>query len=115
QIAKKSPKKADGKVKVKAEAEKKQRGRENSSQRKIPPRLAEKAALILSVMDALYPDPPIPINHLNSFTLLCGVLLSAQTTDGQVNEVTKELFRVAPDPQSLSKMDHEDVQRIIRQ
>lgn len=64
QIAKKSPKKADGKIKVRAEAEKKQRGRENSSQKKIPPRLAEKAALILSVMDALYPDPPIPINHL---------------------------------------------------
>ncbi|CAM9273497.1 unnamed protein product [Ascophyllum nodosum] len=65
-------------------------------------------------MDALYPDPPIPLNHTNSFTLLCAVLLSAQTTDGQVNEVTKELFRVAPDPHTLSKMSQAQVQYIIR-
>ncbi|CAM9379381.1 unnamed protein product, partial [Hapterophycus canaliculatus] len=52
----------------------------------------------------------------DSFTLLCGVLLSAQTTDAQasVNLVTKELFRVAPNPLSLSKMAHTDLQRIIR-
>eukprot|EP00904_Undaria_pinnatifida_P013322 jgi/Undpi1/911/HiC_scaffold_10.g04375.m1 len=111
-VVKKSPRKADSKVKVKAEQ--KGRGGENAGRKKISPRLAEKAALIISVMDALYPDPPIPINHVDSFTLLCGVLLSAQTTDGQVNEVTKELFRVAPDPLSLSKMDQENVQRIIR-
>ncbi|CAM9459197.1 unnamed protein product [Pylaiella littoralis] len=87
---------------------------EKLEERPIPPRLAEKAALIVQVMDKLYPDPPIPINHVDSFTLLCGVLLSAQTTDAQVNLVTQELFRAAPNPQALSKMAHEDVQQIIR-
>ena len=61
-IGKKSPREADRKVKVKPE--KKRRGGENISPKKISPRLAEKAALIINVMDALYPDPPIPINHV---------------------------------------------------
>lgn len=61
-VGKKSPRKADRKVKVKAEE--KRGGGENISRKKIPPRLAEKAALILNVMDTLYPDPPIPINHV---------------------------------------------------
>ncbi|CAM9695279.1 unnamed protein product [Ectocarpus sp. 4 AP-2014] len=102
--------KEKARTKTKAEIKKGEEVRE----RAIPPRLAEKAALILQIMDRLYPDPPIPINHLDSFTLLCGVLLSAQTTDAQVNLVTQELFRVAPNPQSLSKMAQEDLQQIIR-
>lgn len=61
-VVKKGPRKADSKVKVKAEQ--KGRGGENAGRKKISPRLAEKAALIISVMDALYPDPPIPINHV---------------------------------------------------
>lgn len=52
-------KKAPRKVKVKTQA-----GREKLEEKPIPPRLAEKAALIIQVMDKLYPDPPIPINHL---------------------------------------------------
>ncbi|CAM9782596.1 unnamed protein product [Ectocarpus fasciculatus] len=103
-----------GKKKPRTKAKAKTEKGEGVRERVIPPRLAEKAALIIQVMDELYPDPPIPINHLDSFTLLCGVLLSAQTTDAQVNLVTQELFRVAPDPQSLSKMAHEDLQQIIR-
>ncbi|CAB1102234.1 unnamed protein product [Ectocarpus sp. CCAP 1310/34] len=102
--------KKKARTKAKANIEKRGEVRE----RAIPPRLAEKAALIIQIMDKLYPDPPIPINHLDSFTLLCGVLLSAQTTDAQVNLVTQELFRVAPNPQSLSKMAQEDLQQIIR-
>lgn len=59
---KKSPIKAERKVKIKAEQ--KRKGGENYGRKKIPPRLIEKAALIINVMDALYPDPPIPINHV---------------------------------------------------
>eukprot|EP00903_Cladosiphon_okamuranus_P008226 g7919.t1 len=98
-------------TKVEAEG---QGGGDGVEEKPVPPRLAEKTALIIQVMDKLYPNPPIPINHLDSFTLLCGVLLSAQTTDAQVNLVTKELFRVAPNPLALSKMAHDDLQQIIR-
>ncbi|CAM9729580.1 unnamed protein product, partial [Choristocarpus tenellus] len=78
-------------------------------QKRVPQNVLERAALILDVLDRLYPNPPIPLNYINNFTFLCAVLLSAQTTDGKVNDVTIELFRVAPDPHSLSKMSHESL------
>ena len=57
----------------------------------------EKAARIGAQLDELYPDPPIPLDHTDVFTLLVAVLLSAQTTDKKVNQVTPALFRRAPD------------------
>ena len=50
------------------------------------------------MLDDLYPELPIPLDHRNSFELLVAVLLSAQTTDKKVNEVTPALFAAAPGP-----------------
>ena len=73
-----------------------------------------KIALITRVLDHFYPSPPIPLNHFDNFTLLVSVVLSAQTTDGKVNEVTKTLFEVAPSPQLMSAMSASDIQKIIQ-
>jgi endonuclease-3 len=69
---------------------------------------------ILKVLNSLYPEPPIPLNNKDGFTFLVSVVLSAQTTDGKVNQVTKNLFKIAGTPQLLSKMDPIDVQAIIQ-
>ena len=73
-----------------------------------------KIALITRVLDHFYPSPPIPLNHFDNFTLLVSVVLSAQTTDGKVNEVTKTLFEVAPSPQLMSAMSASEIQKIIQ-
>lgn len=65
---------------------------------------SEKALKILAILDDLYPSPPIPLLHENPFTLLVAVLLSAQTTDARVNEVTPALFRVAPTPAKMAAL-----------
>lgn len=49
---------------------------------------------IQRVLNCIFPDPPVPLNHNCPFTFLVAVVLSAQTTDGKVNEVTKTLFKV---------------------
>ena len=65
---------------------------------------AEKAERILAVLDELYPDPPIPLRHHDPFTLLVAVLLSAQTTDARVNEVTPALFADGPTPEKMAAL-----------
>jgi endonuclease III len=74
----------------------------------------EKAALVLATLEQLYPDPPIPLDHRDSYTLLVAVLLSAQCTDKKVNEVTPHLFRKAATPQAMAKLDVEEIREIIR-
>ena len=76
--------------------------------------MISKIALISRVLDHFYPSPPIPLNHFDNFSLLVSVVLSAQTTDGKVNEVTKDLFEIAPTPQLLSQLDASEIQRIIQ-
>ena len=63
-----------------------------------------KAARIGAVLDALYPAPPIPLAHDDPFTLLVAVMLSAQTTDKKVNQVTPALFAIAPSAQALAAL-----------
>ncbi len=63
----------------------------------------EKAEKIHAILDELYEDPPIPLDHKDPYTLLVSVLLSAQTTDKRVNLVTPELFRRAPTPRKMVK------------
>ncbi|MCB9676994.1 MAG: endonuclease III [Alphaproteobacteria bacterium] len=65
-------------------------------------RKAERAARIHQILDELYPEPPIPLDHSDPFTLLVAVLLSAQCTDARVNQVTPALFAMAPDPASMA-------------
>ena len=64
-------------------------------------RRAEKAARILTQLEELYPETPIPLDHRDPYTLLIAVLLSAQTTDKKVNEVTPALFRAASTPAAV--------------
>ena len=65
---------------------------------------ASKAARIHRILDACYPDPPVPLAHRDPFTLLVAVLLSAQTTDARVNLVTPALFAAAPTPAAMAKL-----------
>ena len=74
----------------------------------------EKAARIGAILDALYPEPPIPLQHADPFTLLVAVVLSAQTTDVQVNKVTPALFARASTPQQLASMSEIDILKFIR-
>ena len=74
----------------------------------------ERADLVRERLGELYPDPPVPLDHQDEFTLLVAVLLSAQCTDKKVNEVTPELFRLAPDPQSMRQLGEKKILSVIR-
>ncbi|MFM2162536.1 MAG: hypothetical protein RLZZ383_2048 [Pseudomonadota bacterium] len=76
--------------------------------------LKEKALRIDAQLEALYPDPPVPLDHRNAFELLVAVLLSAQTTDKMVNTVTPALFAAAPDPAALAALGPDGIGVHIR-
>ena len=76
---------------------------------------SEKAPRILEMLEELYPETPVPLDHETPFQLLIAVLMSAQTTDKKVNQVTPELFRQGPDSQSMAKLTPETIQGIIRE
>lgn len=63
-----------------------------------------RAERIGTILDELFPDPPIPLDHKNAYELLVAVILSAQCTDARVNIVTPALFERAPTPQALAKL-----------
>ena len=65
-------------------------------------------------MERLYPTTPIPLDHVDAYTLLIAVLLSAQCTDKRVNTVTPELFELASTPEEMVKQDEESIRKIIR-
>jgi len=77
-------------------------------------RKAERAAIVLKRLAEIYPDPPIPLDHRDEFTLLVAVLLSAQCTDKKVNEITPTLFEVAGDPRSMRELGEAGILEIIR-
>lgn len=68
----------------------------------------------MSTLDRLYPNPPIPLDHKDAYTLLIAVLLSAQCTDIRVNQVTPALFRLADNPFDMAKVPVEKIKEIIR-
>jgi endonuclease-3 len=76
---------------------------------------AEKAARIVRVLDELYPEVPVPLDHADPFTLLVAVMLSAQTTDKKVNEVTPRLFARASTPEAMARLDVEVIRDLIRE
>lgn len=78
-------------------------------------RRREKADRIGQLLDELYPDPPIPLDHRDPYTLLVAVALSAQTTDKKVNEVTPRLFAVADTPQKMAVLNEAEVLGHIRE
>ena len=75
---------------------------------------AERAEYILKKLAQLYPDPPIPLDHTDPYTLLIAVLLSAQCTDVRVNQVTPALFKKANTPAKMAKLRVDTIRSIIR-
>ena len=74
----------------------------------------ERAAYVLKHLEELYPDPPIPLDHKDPYTLLIAVLLSAQCTDERVNQITPKLFERADTPQAMVQVPEDDIREIIR-
>ena len=74
----------------------------------------ERAALVLKILNKIYPDTPIPLNHKNVYELLISVLLSAQCTDKRVNQVTPLLFNKADNPYKMKDLSVDDIYKIIR-
>lgn len=75
---------------------------------------AEKAAAIQEILDRLFPEVPIPLDHTDPYTLLVAVLLSAQCTDKRVNEVTPHLWAVTDRPEVMKELPVEQIRDIIR-
>ena len=76
---------------------------------------SEKAKIIGNMLDELYPETQIPLDHYSAYTLLVAVMLSAQTTDKKVNEVTPALFKKADTPEKMAKLDVKLIQSIIKE
>lgn len=77
-------------------------------------RKKEKVDFIIEILNKLYPETPIPLEHYDPYTLLVAVLLSAQCTDARVNTVTPELFSLADNALDMCSIPTEEIQRIIR-
>ena len=75
---------------------------------------AERARLILRELKKLYPSPPIPLDHTNAYTLLVAVVLSAQSTDKKVNELTESLFKVADNPKKMVRLGISGIYEYIK-
>ena len=75
---------------------------------------AEKAIRVQEILDELYAEPPIPLDHQDPYTLLVAVLLSAQTTDERVNKVTPDLFRAADTPAAMAELGEKKIHQFIR-
>jgi endonuclease-3 len=74
----------------------------------------ERAQIIQEILDDLYPNLPIPLNHQDPYTLLIAVLLSAQCTDKRVNLVTPALFKCASTPEKMRKLSVEQIKSFIQ-
>ena len=74
----------------------------------------ERVEYIISYLDSIYPDTPIPLTHQNHYELLIAVLLSAQCTDERVNQVTPSLFSLANNPDMMIKLSSQKIYEIIK-
>lgn len=75
---------------------------------------SEKVDFCMETLEKLYPEIPIPLNHKDPYTLLVAVLLSAQSTDVRVNQITPLLFERADNPYDMVKMSVEEIREIIK-
>ena len=76
---------------------------------------SQKAKKIGNILDELYPTTPIPLEHSSAYTLLVAVMLSAQTTDKKVNQVTPALFNKADTPEKMVDLDVDTIKSLIRE
>ena len=75
---------------------------------------ASKVKIILKTLNKIYPKTPVPLKHKNNFTLLVSVLLSAQCTDVNVNNVTKNIYPKYNKPEHFVKLGRKKIERLIR-
>ena len=75
----------------------------------------DRVKTIIKRLEEIYPETPIPLDHNNHFTLLVAVVLSAQSTDKKVNELTKQLFKVAPSAEEMYKLGEQKIYNFIKQ
>ncbi len=78
-------------------------------------RRQDKADRIGEILDDLYPEPPVPLDHRDPYTMLVAVALSAQTTDKKVNQVTPALFDAAGTPEEMAALSPEEILGYIRE
>ena len=74
----------------------------------------QRSKIILKILNKIYPKTPIPLKHRNKFTLLVSVLLSAQTTDVNVNNVTKNIYPKYNKPEDFVKLGRKKIERLIK-
>ena len=74
----------------------------------------EKVQFVIDTLQSLYPNPPIPLDHKDPYTLLIAVLLSAQSTDARVNLITPILFEKADNPFEMVKLSVDEIREIIK-
>ncbi|TNJ46490.1 endonuclease III [Tamlana fucoidanivorans] len=74
----------------------------------------DKVHFVINTLNKLYPEIPIPLDHKDPYTLLIAVLLSAQSTDVRVNQITPLLFEQADNPYDMVKLTVEDIRDIIK-
>lgn len=74
----------------------------------------EKVQFVIDELEKLYPETPVPLDHIDAYTLLIAVLLSAQCTDARVNTITPILFAKADNPFDMIKLTVEEIKAIIR-
>ncbi len=74
----------------------------------------EKVTFVIETLNRLYPEIPIPLDHKDPYTLLIAVLLSAQSTDVRVNQITPLLFEIADNPYDMVKLSVDEIREIIK-
>ena len=74
----------------------------------------QRSKIILKILNRIYPKTPIPLKHRNKFTLLVSVLLSAQTTDVNVNNVTKSIYPKYNKPEHFIKLGRKKIEKLIK-
>lgn len=75
----------------------------------------QRAEVVQTELEKLYPQVPVPLDHTDPFTLLVAVALSAQTTDKKVNQVTPNLFEVAGTPQRMARLEVFEIKELIKE
>jgi len=74
----------------------------------------QRAKIVFKILNKLYPKTPIPLKHRNKFTLLVSVLLSAQTTDVNVNNITKNIYLKYNKPEHFVKLGQKKIENLIK-
>tara|TARA_R100001369_G_scaffold20091_4_gene37032 strand:+ start:8399 stop:9049 length:651 start_codon:yes stop_codon:yes gene_type:complete len=74
----------------------------------------ERVQFVIDTLNELYIEVPIPLNHKDPYTLLIAVLMSAQSTDAKVNQITPLLFKKADNPKDMIKLSVEEIREIIK-